>query len=90
MGKRLSIKIDLTKIDKSKIFEGKTGKYIDCTVWINDEPDKYGNIGSVKQEWKEGSDYKGVYIGNVKSPKTATQPQAPQTDSVQDDDDMPF
>ena len=49
MSRLLTGKLDVSKIDKSKIFEGKKGKYIDVSIWINDEVDSYGNIASVQQ-----------------------------------------
>ena len=48
MAMLLSMKIDVTKIDKKKLFEGKNGaKYCSLTVSINDEPDQYDNDVSV-------------------------------------------
>ncbi|MDC1301448.1 hypothetical protein N8Y76_01730 [Flavobacteriaceae bacterium] len=38
-----TLKIDLNKVDESKIFQGKKGKYIEITVAVNDESDGYGN-----------------------------------------------
>jgi len=38
-----TLKIDLNKVDESKIFQGKKGKYIEITVVVNDESDAYGN-----------------------------------------------
>ena len=44
----ISIKIDVTKIDKAKIFIGKKGKYIDLVTFINTgEEDKFGNNGFI-------------------------------------------
>lgn len=46
----ISINIDVTKIDKSRIFEGKKGKYIDLTTFIDTEDeDQYGNNGFISQ-----------------------------------------
>jgi len=39
--------INLNSIDKSKIIEGKKGKYLPITITINDEPDQFGNQGPV-------------------------------------------
>ena len=66
----VSIKIDVTKIDKNRLFEGKKGKYLDATVFINpDEADQHGNHGMVTQDVsKEERDngVKGNILGNVK------------------------
>ena len=49
MARLVSIKIDLSKIDKSRIFESqKTGaKYLDITGVLTDTPDQYENNGFV-------------------------------------------
>ena len=39
--------INLNAIDKSKIIEGKKGKYLPITITVNDEPDQFGNQGPV-------------------------------------------
>ena len=39
--------INLNSIDKSKIIEGKKGKYLPITITVNDEPDQFGNQGPV-------------------------------------------
>ena len=46
MASIIATSIDLTKIDKSKIIEGKKGKYLPITITLNDEPGLYGS-GSV-------------------------------------------
>jgi hypothetical protein len=58
-------KINLSKIDKSKIFEGKTGKWVDVTIWLNDKPDNYGNDMSIEQSSEKGKDK--IFLGNAKS-----------------------
>ena len=50
MASIISGSIDLTKIDKSKIFEGKKGKYYPVTVVLNDEPSQYGDSGYIQTE----------------------------------------
>jgi len=65
MGKLFLGKINLSEIDKTKIFEGKKGKWIDVTIWENDEPDQYGNHMSIEQSTKKGD--KKIYLGNAKA-----------------------
>ena len=93
--------INLNAIDKSKIIEGKKGKYLPITITINDEPDQFGNNGPVTvQQTKDERDAKQdkVYLGNVKvvwtngdnvdvAPRDNA-PAAPQ--QVQPVDDLPF
>ena len=61
--------INLNAIDKSKIIEGKKGKYLPITITVNDEPDQFGNQGPVTMDQtKEEREAKTpkVYLGNVK------------------------
>jgi hypothetical protein len=95
MSKLLVGSIDLSKIEKSRIVEGKNGaKYYNVNVWINDENDQYGNIASIqtgitKEEREAGG--KGGYIGNLKdlSAKSESKPAQAKTVEVEDDD-LPF
>lgn len=62
--------INLDKIDKSKLFKGKNGTYLNFVIWENDTPDAYGNDFAVQQSaTKEDRDagYKGPYLGNGKN-----------------------
>lgn len=48
MAQIISVSIDLNKLDKSRIVEGKNGaKYYNFTINVNDEKDQYGNDASV-------------------------------------------
>ena len=61
--------INLDKIDKAKIFEGKKGKYYPVTVVLNNEPGNYGDSGYIQTEQtKEERDAKQpkTFLGNVK------------------------
>jgi hypothetical protein len=69
MATNLSIKLDVTKIDKAKLFKGDKGTYLDCTIIMKDVPDVYGNVGMVvqnttKEEREAG--VKGAILGNAK------------------------
>lgn len=67
----VGLKIDVSKIDKSKLFSGKNGaKYLDATVFVDtDNPDQYGNNGMITQsqtkEEKDSGTY-GAILGNCK------------------------
>jgi len=66
----IAIKIDVTKIDKSRLFQGKNGaQYLDATVFVNEEQGNFGDNGmvtqSVSKEERE-SGVKGAILGNVK------------------------
>jgi hypothetical protein len=78
----IAIKINVTKIDKTAIFPGERGKYVDLMLMENKEgPDQYGNDGFVAQglskERREAGE-RGPIIGNWRTinkakPKVATQ-----------------
>lgn len=66
----LSIKIDVKKIDKARLYEGSKGTYLDLTTFIDlEDPSQYGDHGfisqSVTKEERE-SGVKGDILGNVK------------------------
>lgn len=70
MGTIASISIDLNKLDKSKIIEGKNGaKYYNLNISVNDSTDQYGNnIQVTEPQTKEQRDSKTprVFYGNGK------------------------
>lgn len=76
MGKLITAKIDVTKIDKTKLFKGTKGTYLDLTIWQNDQPDQFGNDFSIEQRTAKGEDK--IYLGNGKffQKKEAEQPEA--------------
>jgi hypothetical protein len=82
MARLVSIKIDLSKIDKSRIFESqKTGaKYLDITGVLTDTPDKYENNGFVKQNTTKEERESGLQlpiVGNFKLLKILNDPGTP-------------
>lgn len=84
----LAFNINVSKIQKEKLFKGEKGLYLDCVVLMKDEPDEYGNIGMIvqqvsKEEREAG--VKGVILGNVK-PMPAKESKPTQSDF----DDLPF
>jgi len=69
MASIISANIDLTKVDKSKIYEGKKGKYYPITIVLNDELGQFGDSGYIQTEQtKEERDAKSPksFLGNVK------------------------
>ncbi len=70
MASIIATSIDLTKIPKDKIYEGKKGKYLPITITVNDEVDQFGNQGPVVvSQSKEERDAKTekVYLRQCKS-----------------------
>lgn len=46
----ISIKIDVTKIDKARLFQGQKGTYLDLTTFVDlDQKDQYDNNGFISQ-----------------------------------------
>ena len=69
MASIISGNINLSKINKDKIYEGKKGKYYPVTVVINNEVGEYGDSGYVMTEQsKEEREMKAdkQYLGNAK------------------------
>jgi transcription initiation factor TFIID subunit TAF12 len=66
----VTLKIDVTKIDKSKLFKGQKGTYLDAQVFIDiDQLDQFGNSGMITQavskEDREAGQ-QGAILGNAK------------------------
>ena len=63
--------IDLSKIDKSKIIDGKNGaKYYNFTILVNDEPNQFGkDVALTQEQTKEqrANKDKKEYIGSGKT-----------------------
>jgi len=93
----ISCKVDVTKIDKAKLFQGKKGTYLDLTLFLDtEEKTEYGDHGTVTQSAsKEERDAgrKPPIIGNAKVFYQSGQPkQARQDDYTPPpaDSDLPF
>jgi hypothetical protein len=95
MSTLISGSIDLTKIDKSKL---KDGKYLNVQISINDTTDNYGNnvaitLNQTKEE-REAKEKK-TYLGNAKVVwtdgviKTADKVEA-KAESKTVENDLPF
>lgn len=94
MAKLISLRLDVSKIDKSRLFEGKKGTYLDLTVSVNDQADDYGNNvacwqGQTKEEVqnKAGKNYLGngkVFWSNESKVESVS------AEVVEEQDDLPF
>lgn len=66
----VTLKIDVTKIDKSKLFHGQKGTYLDAQVFIDiDQLDQYGSSGMITQAVSKDereSGQQGAILGNAK------------------------
>ena len=93
----LTGKIDVTKIDKTYLFKGKSGTYLDIALIANKAGrDQYGNDGMIvqsvsKQARQEGK--KGAILGNYSDLDQRPQPQQKKVsanDPLGPEDDIPF
>jgi len=93
----ITAKINVTRVDKAYLFEGKNGKYLDIVIFENrNGPDQYGNTHticqSIPKEARERGE-KGPILGNLKMDGQAHRQQSrpdhrpPQSTG---EDDVPF
>jgi len=92
MSKTIAVKLDVTKIEKERLYKGEKGTYLDAVILMNDEADQYGQNGMIvqsvsKEEREKG--IKGNILGNVKILRQQTQDPAPKA-ANNEDDDLPF
>ena len=98
MKRIVKIKIDVTKIDKARLFKGSKGTYLDATIFLDDDSDQYDNNGMISQDVtkeERESGVKGAILGNAKIIKvmgnepTHSKPN-PMDDNLDECDDIPF
>lgn len=94
----IKLKLNLSKIDKKRIFKGKNGLYLDV-VCIESTNDKYGNDWMVIEEVTKEEREKGVRgtiigggknFGKAVSGSSQRRDEPPQQSSAPNFDDMPF
>lgn len=98
-GKRRTMSICLTDIDKTKILVHENGKkYLSIETWDYDEPDKYDNDFSVSmclskeeiEKKKTGEDIKRVFIGSGRIWEQLESTRPITQEEIDKDDDLPF
>lgn len=66
----IRIKLDVSKIDKQRLFKGEKGTYLDATAFVDlDQPDQYGNSGMITQDvtkQEKDAGQQGAILGNTK------------------------
>jgi len=72
MSKLITASINLKKVDQSLLIKGEKGNYLNLTVWVNDQPDQFGNDVSVEQRTDKGKDK--IYLGNGRTFKQSSEP----------------
>jgi DNA replication initiation complex subunit (GINS family) len=100
MAQLFSASLDVSKISKDKLVKGEKGTYLNITISINDEADKYGNVLTITesqtQEERESKASK-IYLANGKlvwsteGGSTAKQKAAtPTPPPIIEEDDLGF
>jgi hypothetical protein len=69
--KIIKCKIDVTKVNKDWLFQGKNGVYLNFTLLYNEEQDRFENNGMLVQDvptevYKADKSVKGNILGNAK------------------------
>lgn len=92
MSRTIALKIDVSKIEKERLFKGEKGLYLDAVLFLDEEQDKYGQNGMIvqsvsKEERQNG--VRGPILGNCKiiglPENQVIQPEEPAID-----DSIPF
>jgi hypothetical protein len=90
----LSISIDVTKIDKARLYRGKKGLYLNMTTFFDSkEEDKYGHHGFVSQSVSPEEREQGVegeILGNVRVIYAAGGDNKPVKKENKDDDSFTY
>lgn len=90
----ITIRLDVTKINKARLFKGEKGTYLNCTL-IETPNSEYGDYMIVEETTKAERDAgtKGTILGNGKiiKPKVTVQPaETFPTPAAEVKDDLPF
>lgn len=96
----ISLRIDVTKIDKSRLYKGAKGTYLDLTTFVDtmvtDEYDNNGRINQSLTKEEREAKVQTPILGNVKvfytdGSQTGIEKPAVADMSISDlDDDIPF
>ena len=63
----VEVQIDVTKIDKARLYQGQKGKYLTMTTFIDiDQKDQYDNNGFISHKKNKDEQENPPILGNVK------------------------
>ena len=80
----LSIKIDVTKIDKNRLFKGTKGIYLDLTTFVDtDNMDQFGNHGFISQSTTKEEQQQKIQTPILGNTKVFWQDQGQQNQGYQ-------
>ena len=92
----IEVQIDVTKIQKERLYQGKKGNYLTLTTFVDlDNVDQYDNNGFVTQKKTkdEGKDVQLPILGNTRvfwKDGESAQGGQPDTGDAFDDSSIPF
>ena len=93
----LSVRIDVTKIDKARLYAGAKGTYLDLTTFVDTEQqDQYENNGFISQsvdKQEREAKVQTPILGNVKvffNDGAQSAPQSAPQNQAYDGDIIPF
>ena len=92
MARLISLNIDVTKIDKTRLYKGEKGTYLKLTAKILDEADQYGRDVQVWEEQTEEerkAKQDRNFLGGGKTVWTSSPQEQPKAEA-EIDDDLPF
>ena len=91
---KLSLSINLDKVNMEWVYTGAKGRYLNFTIYIRDHVDQYGNSGFVsqsasKEAYQAGQ--RGEICGNIKGTNPPPNAVGHKPKTTQDDEeDVPF
>jgi hypothetical protein len=96
----IKIKIDVSKIDKTALFKGQKGTYLDAVMWPTPDS-QYGDDWRIVQDLgKDRREEKGAIIGNAKNipdqgggqraAAPVAKPAAPPRELEEGEEQLPF
>jgi len=84
--------LELAKAGNKAFSKAQNGKiYLNVNVWINDEPDNYGNNASIQTTFKDSAKEEKIYCGNLKvSEQKTPEPIQQGSNDIPEADDLPY
>ena len=89
----VTLKIDVSKIDKERLFKGQKGTYLDAVVFLDTEVDQYGNNGMIVQsvsKEERAAGKRGAILGNARIIGSPVAPEEVTAGDEEEEDDLPF
>jgi len=87
----ITLNINVSLINKDRLYEGKKGKYLDAVLIETPNSDfgDYMIVESISKEEREAGG-RGTILGNAKILVKSTRHEEPQSNELDKTDDLPF